>query len=262
MPAGNFLVHSTFMPGEFNNYLLGGNVCNAFAVGDVGSEDDFFLIGAEPEEESSFPMLTGNILDSEGDVLFRLVRNTLVINPGNCSKIYGDHIGYEIHDATGELIFRVNTQFRTLPEWEEPCFVTTLTANFFDKDGTRVLQANSGEGGEWLHTSVPGVLGYAGGSFGFVQDLDELELDLIRYAIESHGAIHRLVTGRHEDETLSFDGALVRDAEVLGCTVAISTGNFAFAGEDIRIEDCGFRFSGAAAQITDLVLRLDRQELD
>jgi len=41
------------MPRKFNNYLIAGNVCDAFALGELGSQDDFFLVGAEPEEESS-----------------------------------------------------------------------------------------------------------------------------------------------------------------------------------------------------------------
>jgi hypothetical protein len=80
------------MPGRFNNYLIAGNICNAFALGEIGSKDDFFLLGAEPEDESNYPLLTGNILDSDGNVLFRLVRNVLGINPGHCSKIFGDHV--------------------------------------------------------------------------------------------------------------------------------------------------------------------------
>jgi hypothetical protein len=99
------------MPGAFNNYVLAGNLCNAFALGEIGSRDDFFLIGAEPPDESSYPLLTGNVLDSEGQLLFRLVRNVLTINPGNCSKIIGDQIGYEIHDSAGALIFRVSSKF-------------------------------------------------------------------------------------------------------------------------------------------------------
>ena len=125
------LVKNVFMQGKYNNYLIGGNVCNAFALGDLGSKEDFFLIGAEPFDESNYPQLTGNILDSDGNVLFRLARNMLVINPGHCSKILGDHVGYEIHDGNGVLIFKVTTLFETLPGSQEKCFCYNYIGQFF-----------------------------------------------------------------------------------------------------------------------------------
>ena len=88
----SILVRNTVNRGRINNYLIGGNVCNAFAMGILGSVDDFFLIAAEPLGESNFPMLTGNILDSEGAVLCRIVQNMLVSNPGKCSKILSDTV--------------------------------------------------------------------------------------------------------------------------------------------------------------------------
>ena len=79
----SILIGNIIMPGQINNYLIAGNVCNAFVLGELGSRDDFFLVGAEPSTESNYPLLTGNILNSEGQVLFRLVRNVLTINPGH-----------------------------------------------------------------------------------------------------------------------------------------------------------------------------------
>src|SRR5688572_10974011 len=138
------LVRSEFIRGAYNNYLIGGNVCNAFALGNVGSPDDFFLIGAEPPDESSYPLLTGNVLDSEGNLLFRLVRNVLVVNPGHCSKLVGDSLGYEIHDGNGQSILKVHTSFRPLHDGSESCYVTTIAANFYDRAGERVFHATSG----------------------------------------------------------------------------------------------------------------------
>lgn len=131
----NLLISNTFQLGKYNNYLIGGNICNAFAIGELGSLDDFFLLGIEPDIESNYPILTGNILDSEGNVLFRLVQNTVVINPGHCSKILGNHVGYEIHDSNGQLTFKVSTMYERLPNSQEEGFVTTISGNFYDKNG-------------------------------------------------------------------------------------------------------------------------------
>jgi hypothetical protein len=38
----SILVRNQFMPGMYNNYLIAGNICNAFALGEIGSQDDFF----------------------------------------------------------------------------------------------------------------------------------------------------------------------------------------------------------------------------
>ena len=62
----SIFVRNSFQPGKFNNYLIAGNICNAFVIGELGSQDDFFLVGAEPQEESVYPFLTGNVLDSAG----------------------------------------------------------------------------------------------------------------------------------------------------------------------------------------------------
>jgi len=37
-------VRNVLVQGKYNNYLVGGNICNAFALGDLGSTDDFFLV--------------------------------------------------------------------------------------------------------------------------------------------------------------------------------------------------------------------------
>jgi hypothetical protein len=169
------LIRNIFAPGKYNNYLIGGNVCNAFALGELGSTNDFFLVGAEPAGESNYPILTGNVLDSEGNVLFRLVRNMLVINPGHCSKILSDYIGYEIHDGNRHLILKVETRFQKLPNFDEECFVTTITANFFDQHGSLVFEAHSGGGNERIESRVKSAFGFTGG-FGLVQGMTEEEM--------------------------------------------------------------------------------------
>ena len=132
------LVKNASQKGEFNNYLVGGNLCTAFAIGELGTEDDFFLVGADSHGETNCPILTGNILDSDGKLLCRLARNKLISNPGNCSIVASDHVGYEIQDSTGKLVLKVATRFETLPGDSQSCWLTTLTANFYNKNGELV----------------------------------------------------------------------------------------------------------------------------
>lgn len=249
------LARNSFHRGRFNNYLVGGNVCNAFALGELGSSDEFFLIGAEPVGESNYPLLTGNILDSEGNVLFRLVKNMLVINPGNCSKILGDHIGYEIHDGNGHAIFKVQTLFECLPGEPTKSFVTTISANFFDKKGNLVFHATSGGDDEKIESSVKSTFGFTG-SFGFVQGLNDDELTVAKWMLSSGGAIHRVLTGSVSGQTVSLDGTAIFNAQISNCTIQLSTGDFAVYGTKNDFLNCTFEFSGAAANIRDLVVKL------
>jgi len=245
------------MKGKYNNYLVGGNVCNAFVLGNLGSTDDFFIVGAEPFEESNYPLLTGNILDSEGNVLFRLVRNMLVINPGNCSKILGDHVGYEIHDGNGHLIFKVATLFERLPKSKEECFVTTISANFFNKNGDLVFKAHSGDENERIESNVKSVFGFSGG-FGLVQGLNEDEMNVARAMLSTGGAIHRVLSGHMSDMEVSLDGAALLNAQIEKCTIIVSTGEFILIGKNNSFSNSKFSFSGAAENIRQLVLQLNK----
>jgi hypothetical protein len=197
------LIRSVLCKGHFNSYLVAGNVCNVFALGELGSSDDFFLIGAEPEGESNYPLLTGNVLDSEGNVLFRLVKNMLVINPGHCSKILGDHIGYEVHDGNDQLIFKVQTRPKCLPGETAESFVTTISANFFDKHGHLVFHATSGGDDEQIESSLKSSFGFTD-EFVLIHRMSEDELTIARMMLGSSGAIHRILTGPVSGETVSL----------------------------------------------------------
>jgi hypothetical protein len=249
------LIRNVLCKGRFNNYLVGGNICNAFALGELGASDEFFLIGAEPPGESNYPLLTGNILDSEGHVLFRLVKNMLVINPGHCSKILGDHIGYEIHDGNGHLIFRVQTRFEALPGDTAESFVTTISANFFDKTGALVFQAASGGDDERIELKVKSAFGFTGG-FGIVQGMNDDEMTVARMMLGSGGAIHRVLTGPVTGQPVSLDGTAVFNAQISNCKVSLSSGDFAIYGTTNSFSNCDFEFSGAAANVRDLVVSL------
>jgi hypothetical protein len=238
---------SKFMPGEFNNYLFGGNVCNAFVAGAIGALDDFFLVGAEPGQESSYPLITGNILDSDGQLLCRLVRNVLVLNPGDCSKILGDSIGYEIHDGRGELILRVRTTFEGVPGMVDECFLTTLDGRFYDKMGTLVLDASSGA----LVVASKCAIGYASGTFGLVQGYSGEELEIARIALDTGGYVYEPMRGVIEDQEFQLDGKALLDAQVNRCKIHVATGKW-FAART-AFSDTYVEFEGEAAAIVTLM---------
>ena len=252
------IAKSQFNAGRYNNYLIGGNICNAFALGTIGSTEDFFLIGAEPPGESSYPVLTGNILDSEGNVLFRLVQNSLIINPGNCSKIVGDQLGYEIHDSAGEQILKVATEFQELRGQAEQTFVTTIAANFYDSAGRLVFRANSGEEGEQIEADVKQAYGFSGAGFGFVAGMTQEDKDVAKIALSTRGAIHQRIKGEVTGGTIQLDGKALCDAHIHSAKIIVERGDFAMIGS--RIESCDFEFRGAAARLRWLVNMLNSQQ--
>lgn len=252
----NLFVGNRFQVAKDNNYLIGGNLCNAFALGELGSYEDFFLLGAEPEFESNYPLLTGNILDSEGKVLFRLVRNTLLINPGHCKKILGDHIGYEIHDSNDTLIFKVSTEFKNLPNQGEECFVTTISGNFFNKDRNLVFKANLGGEYERIESSAKTLLGFPG---GFLQGYSDDEIKQVELALHTKGAIHRILNGSFSREEVLLDGALINGAQMIDCDVIVKTGEF-ILGSNNEFGNCRFHFDGPASQLRNLVILLENQQ--
>jgi hypothetical protein len=247
--AVTLLANNRFMPGRFNNYLIAGNLANAFAMGEIGSTDDFFLVGSEPADESTYPLLTGTILDSEGNRLFTLVRNVQTINPGDCSKIVGDHLGYEIHDSAGEMVFKVETRFEQVEGLEEPGYVTTLAGTFYDRSGARAFIAREGES-EQLEANAKLAIGFAGG-FGLVQGMSDHDMEVARVALASGGSIYRVVTGSVQDEEIDLDGTAVLDAELVRCRINLSTGRWFLRGSSF--DECSFTFHGEAANIRTLV---------
>jgi hypothetical protein len=255
----NILVDTIIQPGQFNNYLIAGNVCNAFAMGELGASDDFFLVGAEPADESSYPLLTGNILDSEGDLLFRLVRNVLVINPGKCSKIIGDHIGYEIHDSGGKMIFQTQTKFEFIPKLEKESFVTTIGANFYDKNGELVFCANSGDPDEHISSDVKLMMGFFGG-FGLVSKVSKEDEELAKIILSTGGSVHQLMTGRIYNQKINLDGKALMDTEIQNCEITVEKGNFVFIGKNNSISHSGFHFKGPAENIRKLVSQIQSGE--
>lgn len=237
------LRQNTFGIGDDHNYLIGGNVTPAFALGEIGSFDDFFLVGAVVNGLSPFPMLTGNILDAEGNVLFRLVQNRLEYNPADCSIVMGENIGYgyEIRDQNGTTILQVQTRTRQLPRDKggEEFQVTTIAANFYDKSGQLVFRATSGEDDEMIESRVKSLIGIGGLLQGYdiEDDLDMQKAQFARMMLQSGGVVHEFVTGEFQDQEIRLDGKFLFNVTFRNCKLVTSTGNFRVAGRFVN-ENC------------------------
>lgn len=178
MPS-SILIKNIFSLGKHHNYLIAGNVCNAFVLGELGSQDDFFLVGAEPPDDSPQPLLTGNVLDSKGKLLFRLVRNELTTNPGRCVKTLNAQGDYEIRDGNGVQIVKVTTRVEKLPGLPQESVVTTLLANFFDRSGSLVFNAHGGDGQEHIESRGKAAFGF-NNVFDYVQGYTDDELAIAK----------------------------------------------------------------------------------
>lgn len=176
-----------------------------------------------------------------------------MINPGHCSKIVSNHIGYEIHDSAGRPILAVRTEFGV--DGFPNGYVTTLRANFYDRKGQLVFAANSGEENERIETSGKSALGFAGGVFGFVLGMTEPELDLARAALATRGKVHQLLTGEISGQEVRLDGKFIQDAHVSNCKIRVASGNFR-VGRNNRFENSEVFFEEEASNIKSLIVAL------
>jgi hypothetical protein len=249
----NLAATSVVLVGDTNNYLVGGNVCNAFCLGEPCSQDDFFLVGAEPEPAAAAcPLVTGNLLDAAGQVLCRLVRNQIADNPGECTLRRADGLGYEISDRDGQLVLGVRSEWLKLPILTHSCFVTTLSGRFYDRHGGLVLDAAGGRQIENVAEDAKLLMGFTGDGFLVASNTGPEDLSLAVLAVTSHGSVHRVLEGAIEDRNVLLDGALLRDAQLRNCTVLVSSGNFFFRNVT-EISGCNFVFDGEAATVRDLL---------
>lgn len=248
--------YNQYKPGRFNNYLVAGNLCNAFAIGQIGDEKDFFLVGVEPEYETNYPLLTGNIFDSEGNLLCRIARNALVHNPGNCTKTFGDRVGFEIYDKKKNLVFKMQTRFESGLNQNEQMLVATITGNFYDRSGKVVFKANAGEAGEYVEPDAKVVFGFSEG-FGLIKNIKEEDIDFVSFVLATRGRVHLLITGKVEGEEFPLDGRAFVNSDVQNCTIHIKTGEFII--RDSNLNSNKFVFHDQAENMRQFLMLLSDQ---
>lgn len=244
-------------PHNHHTYLVGGNQSPVFAFGRPGASDDFFLVGLEPEESAAmYPLLTGNFFDSNGNRLFQLTRNQLTVNPAHCSKIVSDRIGYSITDDEGATILRVSTLFQGEPGDPGSSFVTTITGNFYDRNGELVVSSDDKGGGKIL-SSVPTMLGLG----GIVVDMSDVDMQFLEASQQTAGAINEVLTGQIHNQNINLEGKALIGAHLVDCVVNISQGNFLLL--DYQFERVELRATGPASMLFHLFQKLsgdqDRQ---
>ena len=235
-------VDRVLMRGPLHNYRVAGRVCNAFVVGAPGSDDAFFLVGALPSDEADVPLVTAHLVDTDGTSLCRLVRNVLVSNPGRCAKVLSAQRGYTVRDADGATLLAVDARLERLPGDDIETFVTRFSGRAMDA-------------ADAMHATLPGAFGFGDG-FGAVEALTGREAEIARLMLASDGALHRVLTGPIDGQPLSLDGAIVWDAQLTGCRIGVSTGDFVIVGTANAIRGCNIDFRGAADRVRNLVLSL------
>lgn len=235
----------SYFPTGKNDYLISGNLTNVFAIGEVGSPDDFFIIGSETSDEVPYPMLTANYLDSEGNILFRIVRNIFVINPHNCHKFIADLSGYEIQDSAGKLILKVTTKFD-----EKKGFITTIQSQGYNKKGELVFDANESS----MKISTKFAIGYdkQSGNIGEIDGYSEEDHGFIRSVLSSDGRIYEPLKGIIKNQKIRLDGKVIIDGKLENCEVEIFEGDFTTIGP-CNYDTCNFVFGGNAANIINFI---------
>lgn len=129
------------VPAAHHNYSLGGEMVNAFALGPIGAEDDFWLVAAEPPVEgegAAAALLSGSLLDAFGRRLCVLERNALAwAGPG--VELGRTEQGLEVR-SSGQLILMAETRFARAPG----CAVTYIHGLLRDRRGAVRLESRGG----------------------------------------------------------------------------------------------------------------------
>jgi hypothetical protein len=102
---------SMAIPAPHHNYAVAGGMYNAFALGPVGAEDDFWLVALEPPQQgpgASRPRLSANILDAFGRRLLTLDEGAATYNPRGCAVGATDG-SYRVTGPDGRELLRVDT---------------------------------------------------------------------------------------------------------------------------------------------------------
>lgn len=241
-----------------STYLVAGQGCTAFAVGEAAQQTDFFLAGCEPDFESNFPLLSGLLFDAQGQLLCRLVRNVLAYNPGGCTRVFSEGMGYEVLDKGGKLVLEVETTLKALPGETEEKFVTTLAGKFYNQAGQVAFEAKDGHEGEQLAEGVKRCYG-SQGKLTLAEGYSEAEVQVIAAMLGTRGRIAEVMGGKHEDEEFLLDGKALVDAHLLKCKVHVQSGIFARFGE-CKVENCEIIFHDQAANIHNMTMGLAQQQ--
>ncbi|NKF22614.1 hypothetical protein [Solimonas marina] len=237
------------------NYLVDGKLCNTFAIGALGTAEDFFLLGVEQPGETHEPMITANLLGADGKVLCRLVRNMITANPGQCRKVFDEQIGYEIHDRDGNTIFAVRTRRDANAGADDPAFVMVLSGRFHDRQGKQVAQLSLAGADEFIDETLPAAFGFDG-NFGLSRQLSEDAAVVARLMMMTRGATHQVIRGSITQQAFTLDGAIVHNAQFNGCKLRLTSGEFAVFGESNAFNDCHFDFYGPAGNVRNLMMEL------
>jgi hypothetical protein len=92
-----------------HNYLVNGMLTPGFVLGEPGSKEGFYFLADPVLPGESTPRICARLMDGQGNTLVELKWNRIRANPVGCSLVSAKG-GFRLLDATGELLFEVNTE--------------------------------------------------------------------------------------------------------------------------------------------------------
>jgi hypothetical protein len=229
-------------PNAFSNYVIASVLTNAFAIGEIGADDRFFLVGAPPEPGTPQAILSGVLCDANGKMLCRIERNTLTANPGECEIIRTNHLGFKVRDANGAMLLHVETRRRDVPRIGES-FITTLAGSCVPSVDREYAAFGFNDSGLTRHLG-----------------LDGLQQILATATMAASGKLYEPLHGRIENQTLHLDGKLITDGtHIAHCRLVIETGDFVVVpGAQFSISNNELDIRGKARNVAILVAGVPR----
>ena len=229
-------------PNAYSNYLIDGVLTNAFAIGEIGSPDRFYLICSPPNVGTPQQAIVSGVLcDASGKMLCRVERNALVANPGGCEIVHTNQPGFKVRDANGSVVLHVQTRRRAVPNVGDS-FLTTIAGPSVTVD--REYAA--------FGFNDAGLTKHAG--------LDDLQQVLAIATMAAGGQLYHPLHGRLDNQTIYLDGKLITDGtEITGCRLVIETGDFVVVpGARFAISNNELDLRGKARNVGILVAGMQR----
>lgn len=229
--------------GAEHTYVFGSNKAPAFLFGNPGDPNDFFLVGSGALWECpQMPCISGRILNTDGEVIFSMVRNHVASDVYRVQWLHRpDSTGYDVVGEDGETYLSVRSK------WDEAqhdgMMLTTITGTFYDKTKSVVAIVDTDK----LVLGCRGLLGV--NAFKFGEDYSEGELGFVRAMVASRGRINRMLVGTVEDKSIDLGGAFLWKTEFRKCEITLGDDPISGAGPVFR--NSQFHFEGYAKAVLD-----------
>jgi hypothetical protein len=225
-------------------YNVGSNKDIRFTLGNVGALNDFWLTGFAVPSSLSYPLLSGTLLDHEGQPLVRLVDSQITFNPAACERVFSTEnngLSYRIVGTNGETVMLVETTYS-----ETMGYMTRISGEFYDKTGSLIVTVT-----EDMIEADPSITVSIGGKESG-QPLTDAQVDFMNIVVVTKGTIGYMLSGEFTDVSMVLDGAYLHNFKATNCKFTYSLAIWISDFGPVYFNECSHHMVNMAAFISDI----------